>query len=223
MHESLREIPGRILETGLAALAQANMHAVFCDPGNEHWERISVLNAALAGELVLKAIIAREHPLLIFRDLFGLDDTTSDDLDINLLIKKGRTYNFERLPNLLWVAVGERIPDSKLYEEIQKVRNSIQHFCVPEHPDLRMLSLEFIYKNIDPLLEKHFDMCAIDFHEDHMIGYDYIVDCLISREILFNIPKEFEVHKINLEDRFSSCTSVYRSEMQKRIQNKADN
>ena len=74
MNPLLEEIPQRILHLAKGALTQANTHAVFNDPGNQHWEHISVLNTAHAGELFLKAMIAREHPLLIFKDLFGLDD-----------------------------------------------------------------------------------------------------------------------------------------------------
>jgi hypothetical protein len=69
------------------------------------------VNAATAGELFLKAIISKEHPLLIFRDLFQLDDPTNDDLRLEHLIQKGRTYDFEQLPKLLWVSTGERLPD----------------------------------------------------------------------------------------------------------------
>lgn len=74
MNPVLTEIPARILHLAFGALSQANMHAVFSDPGNEHWDFISVTNTAHAGELFLKAIIAKEHPLLIFKDLFSLDD-----------------------------------------------------------------------------------------------------------------------------------------------------
>ena len=74
MNELLKEIPYRILELAKGALAQANMHSTFFDPGNEHWDFVSVLNTAHAGELFLKASIAKEHPLLIFKDLFGFDD-----------------------------------------------------------------------------------------------------------------------------------------------------
>jgi len=43
----------------------------------DHWEDMRILNAALAGELFIKVIVANEHPLLIFRDLFQLDDPSN--------------------------------------------------------------------------------------------------------------------------------------------------
>jgi hypothetical protein len=75
MHSALKQIPSRILRLAKGALAQANTHAVFMDPGNEHWDFMSVLNTAHAGELFLKAMIAKEHPLLIFRDILALMTT----------------------------------------------------------------------------------------------------------------------------------------------------
>src|SRR6266536_1484312 len=108
MHSELEQIPSRIIRLAKGALAQANTHAIFADPGNEHWDYISVLNTAHAGELFVKAMIAKEHPLLIFRDIFGLDDKISDSLDIDNLIERGKTHDFERLPQILWAATGHR-------------------------------------------------------------------------------------------------------------------
>jgi hypothetical protein len=99
MHAEIRDISDRILNVAIGALTQANQHAVYHDPGMDHWSQMSVLNAALAGELFLKAIIAKEHPLLIFRDLFQLDDPGNQDLKIEHVIEKGKTYNFEHLQN----------------------------------------------------------------------------------------------------------------------------
>ena len=78
MHEALKDIPQRIQLFAEGALTQANQHAVFFDPGNEHWGFMSIVNAAHAGELFLKAAIARVHPLLIFKDFFNLPDTDGE-------------------------------------------------------------------------------------------------------------------------------------------------
>lgn len=85
----LSEIPLRILGLARASLMQANMHAGFMDPGNEHWPLMSVLNAAHAGELFIKAIIATEHPLLIFKDVRGLDDSGSAILIFKHCLSEG--------------------------------------------------------------------------------------------------------------------------------------
>ncbi len=218
MHVGLEDIPSRILDVAIGALTQANQHAVYYDPGMDHWTDMSVLNAAMAGELFLKAIVAKEHPLLIFRDLFQLDDPIDHDLKIEHIIEKGKTYSFEHLPKLLWVSTGERLPDMDSFEKLRKARNAIQHFCSPaETVDLRRLALEFLYKNIDPLINRHFNLCAIEYHEDTSIGYDYVVGCLIRHELFFSIPDEFVITEINLDEALSGCNAEYREGLAKRL------
>jgi hypothetical protein len=205
----LEQVPGRILENAKAALTQANTHAVYLDPGNEHWGQMGVLHSALAGELFLKAIIAKEHPLLIFRDLYHLDQPQNANISLAEIIENGRTYNFEHLPRLLWVATGERIADPQTFDKLRKVRNSIQHFCLPEGVDLRRLSLEFLYRNIDPLIHRHFGIHSIEYHEDHSISYDYVVQCLIAHELEFSFPLDFRVTEIDLDEVLSRTSKRY--------------
>lgn len=216
MHPDLKDVPKRILNVAIGALTQANQHAVYYDPGMDHWEDMCILNAALAGELFLKAIIANEHPLLIFRDLFQLDDPNNPALTIEHIVEKGRTYNFEHLPKLLWVSTGERLPDIGSFEALRKARNAIQHFCSPSDIDLRRLALEFLYKNVDPLIHKHFNLYAIEHHEDH-VGYDYVVQCLIRHELLFTVPDDFEITEIDLNQVIAETSDAYRNELEKRM------
>lgn len=221
MHPELTDVPRRILDVAVGALTQANQHAVYYDPGMDHWPEMSVINAAIAGELFLKAIIAKEHPLLIFRDLFQLDDAGGSDLSITHIIEKGKTYNFEHLPKLLWVATGERVPDLENFEKLRKARNALQHFCSPDGGNqLRRLSLEFLYKNIDPLINRHFGLYAIEYHEDTSVGYDYVVSCLIGHELLFSVPDDFSVGEIDLAEELKKCSPGYRSEVERRIAEK---
>ncbi|WP_275171883.1 hypothetical protein [Bradyrhizobium sp. CSS354] len=167
-------------------------------------------NTAHAGELFLKAIIAKEHPLLIFKDLFSLDDNRADTLDLVSLIKRGKTHEFEKLPQVLWVATGQRLPNPECFERLRRVRNSIQHFCAPENEDFRALSLEFIYTIIDPLIRDNFGLFAIEYHEDHSVGYDHVVGCLIRYQLRFSIPDDFEVGEIRLCRELKGAEESYR-------------
>lgn len=210
MNRALKDIPDRILNLAMGALAQANTHAVYSDPGNEHWQHICVLNTAHAGELFLKAIIAKEHPLLIFKDIFNLDENRGGLLDIETLIKRGRTHDFERLPQILWATTDKRIPNSTCFERLRLARNAIQHFCAPDEQDFRALSLEFIYTIIDPLIAEAFDLCAIEFHEDHSISYDYVVAALLRSELKFTVPDTFAVTEIRMAEELKDASSSYR-------------
>jgi hypothetical protein len=210
MNQALNDIPDRILYLAMGALTQANTHAVYSDPGNEHWEHICVLNTAHAGELFLKAIIAKEHPLLIFKDIFNLDENRGGLLDIETLIKRGRTHDFERLPQILWATTDKRIPNPACFERLRLARNAIQHFCAPDEQDFRALSLEFIYTIIDPLIAEAFDLFAIDFHEDHCVSYDYVVGALLRSELKFSVPDSFAITEIRMADELEDASPAYR-------------
>jgi hypothetical protein len=210
MNPVLEEIPERILKLAIGALSQANTHAAFADPGNEHWDFISVTNTAHAAELFLKAIIAKEHPLLIFRDIFGLDDSRADSIELTGLLQRGKTHDFERLPQVLWVTTGQRIPNPNCYERLRRARNAIQHFCAPDDVNFRALSLEFIYTIIDPLIFEHFGLFAIEYHEDHSVGYDYLVGTIIGRGLRFSVPDDFEVGEISLAEALMDSEATYR-------------
>ena len=207
--ELLAEIPDRILGLARASLMQANMHAGFMDPGNEHWPLMSVLNAAHAGELFIKAIIATEHPLLIFKDVPGLDDNSSVDLDLPTLLKRGRTHDFDKLPQVLWATTGIRIPDPACYERLRKTRNAVQHFCPPEDEDPSDIALEFIYAIIDPLIRDSFGLYAIEHHEDHLIGYDFLVGTLLRSGIRFSLPHDFNLREIDAKSEISDGSDEY--------------
>jgi hypothetical protein len=207
----LGEIPLRILGLARASLMQANMHAGFMDPGNEHWPLMSVLNAAHAGELAIKAIIATEHPLLIFKDIPGLDDNSVANLDLPTLLKRGRTHDFEKLPQVLWATTGIRIPDPECYERLRKTRNAIQHFCPPEDEDPSAIALEFIYRIIDPLIRDRFGLYAIEHHEDHYIGYDYLVGTLLRSGVRFSLPEDFDLREINARTEIAHSGNAYKS------------
>lgn len=214
MHSIFQEIPNRILANAKCALAQANMHAVFLDPGNEHWGNMSVLNAAHAGELVMKAAIATAHPLLIFQNIFEFDDSSNEEIGLERLLAKAKTHDFQHLPKIMWAVLKDRIPDTESFEKIRKMRNAVQHFYHPAGLDnygnaARNISLDFIYKNIDPILFRYFGLCAIEFHEDHNVGYDYVVACLLRHGLKFSIPEDFSVGEIDIKDEIQDCDQEY--------------
>lgn len=210
MNEELRGIPDRILGLATAALTQANMHAVFMDPGSEHWPLMSVLNTAHAGELFLKAMIASEHPLLIFKGLLNLDDSRIEELNLQTLLTRGRTHDFEKLPQVLWATTGIRLPNPDCWERLRRARNAIQHFCPPDERDLGGLSLEFIYTILDPLIRDQFDLFAIEYHEDYSVGYDYVIRALLFRELRFSIPDDFHITEIRIAHEIEGASEGYR-------------
>lgn len=72
MNPALKDVWKHMLDLGLGALAHANRHAAYYDMENARWPDLSVIQAAHAAELIIKARIAEEHPLLIFEQLSNL-------------------------------------------------------------------------------------------------------------------------------------------------------
>ena len=103
------------------------------------------------------------------------------------------------------------------FEKLRKARNAIQRFCLPAQTvDLRRIALDFLNANVDPLINKHFNLCAIEYHEDH-VGYDYVVDCLIQHELLFSIPDGFSISEVDLAETLSRTSEGYRKELENRF------
>lgn len=59
MDIELENVSQNILNLGLGALAHANRHAAYYDDVNDKWGELSVLQAAHAAELLVKARIAQ--------------------------------------------------------------------------------------------------------------------------------------------------------------------
>lgn len=90
-------------ELGLGALAHANNHAAYVNMESEvaRWSDLSVLQAAHAAELLIKARIAQEHPLLIFEQLPRSGQAAGARLDMEDLFRQGRTIQWNDLPERL--------------------------------------------------------------------------------------------------------------------------
>ena len=84
-------------ELGLAALSHVNRM-----DDSDKWDELSVLLVAHATEILFKAKIAQEHPLLIFEKLPKATDyeISAEDLFLN-----GHTIEWNSLPKMLWATL----------------------------------------------------------------------------------------------------------------------
>lgn len=176
-----------MLKLGLAALSHANLHSSFYSFENDKWSELSVLQAAHAAEILIKARIAQEHPLLIFDKTPKSTQVGSEFLTFQDLVKKAKTIQYSDLPERLWAATGIKINNVEDFKIFGELRNTIQHFTVPEEWGIN--TVDFIFKVIDPFINECWQLFAVDYHEDTE-PYQYMVDSLISNEILFLVsPK----------------------------------
>jgi hypothetical protein len=205
-----------MLALGLGALAHANWHANYYSTDNEHWGELSVIQAAHAAEILIKARIAKEHPLLIFEQLPRPENTKKTRLSFEQLITSGRTYQYADLPARLWATTGIRLPNLEKYRAFGQLRNSIQHFAAP-HRDVSQEAIEFIYGVIDPFINKCWGLFAVDFNEDHE-PYVYLVAGLIRRSVPFLVSRGVIRDWKYTDQNWSADNPAYRKLIEKRVQ-----
>jgi len=216
MNQHLKEVPKHMLRLGLGALTHAIYHANYYSPDNPLWAELSVLQAAHAAEILIKARIAQEHPLLIFERLPDLKKANKTPLDLKLLIEHARAVQYSDLPDRLWATTGLYLLEVDSYQEFGKLRNTIQHFTAPDGVDFSQKTLEFLFGVIDPFIHKCWRLCAIDFNEDHE-PYIYLIEGLIRRGILFLVSAEAVNHLQYVDAKWPKDNPNYRSEMERRF------
>lgn len=212
MKHKLNDVPKRMLRLGLAALSHANTHANFISFENDMWAELSVLQVAHAMEILIKARIAQEHPLLIFDSL--PKSSQVDHLHYESLLNKAKTVQYSDLPDHLWATTGMTIENVNLYKTFGQLRNSIQHFAYPESKDCSQLSIQYIYEIIDPFICQCWGLYAVDYYEDS--EPTFLLEALIAREIKFLIPQEVIGRYLD-ENSFSKSSDGYKQEMIKRL------
>ena len=215
---SFADVHEHMMELGLFALRHSVYHAYCISYDNEMWSELSVLQAAHACEILIKARIAQEHPLLIFEDLPKSKSSKSGQLDLEALFENGRTYQYQDLNERLWATTGVEIPNLEIFKKFGKLRNSIQHFAAPTNQDLSQLTLEFIFEVIDPFINQCWGLFAVDYNEDPE-PYEYLIPCLIDRKITFLVPEHLkkEISEGYIDIQWPKGSKIYNKEMKSRL------
>jgi hypothetical protein len=196
LNSELERVSKHMLELGLGALAHANWHANFVSNHNNSWPELSVLQAAHAAEILIKARIAQKHPLLIFNKFPGSKGKTNDFLKLKQLFENSRTIQYKDLPERLRVTTDIELTNLKKYEEFGKLRNSIQHFAPPQEVDFCGKTIDFIYDVIDPFINECWVLYAIDYNEDDLKERVWLIESLIRREVEFLVsPKVLDCYE----------------------------
>lgn len=183
MNPELKGIWQHMRDVAAGALAHANWHAAYMDVNNGRWKQLSILQAAHAAELFVKARIAQEHPLLIFEKI-PTPSATGARLDFADLFSRGKTVQWSELPGRLWAVTGIELANAESFQRFGRLRNGIQHFGPATEKDVDGATLRFVFEVIDPLINECWGWQAIDFNEDHE-PYIYFVGAMVAREIPF--------------------------------------
>ncbi|MBQ8726873.1 MAG: hypothetical protein IJY83_00090 [Oscillospiraceae bacterium] len=218
MDIELENVSQNILNLGLGALAHANRHAAYYDDVNDKWGELSVLQAAHAAELLVKARIAQVHPLLIFSNLPSVSN--QDTLSIDKLAEDGRTIEWSDLPKVFKTITSCNFENDGIFKSFGRLRNSVQHFGIIPNQATTSASLEtlrFIYSFIDPFINEHWGLYAIDYDED-MDSYEHLPSTLIGYEIKFLVSPEVGENSEFWINELDNCSDEYKHIMRKRIQ-----
>src|SRR5690349_3474380 len=117
MHPATRQIAEHMKDFGLHLLGRAIHDATYSEMYTPFSHALGVTHAAHGAELIVKARIAQEHPLLIFDELPRSATAAGGKLTIEHLLVRGKTVQYSELPELLWAATGYRMPDPSAFLE----------------------------------------------------------------------------------------------------------
>jgi hypothetical protein len=132
---------------------------------------LCVVHMAQAAEILLKARIAQEHPLLIFSKIPAPKDD-QQCLSLSDLLEGGRTFSYMELPNQLWATTSIKIDNKKEFCNFGSLRNQLVHFSRTNQTDLDLQTLKYGLDILDPLVKGFWGKSVIDFiNEDPWMNY----------------------------------------------------
>jgi hypothetical protein len=149
-------------EFGLAVLGRSAYDVTFSEMMRPFVHTMAVGHAANGAEIIIKARIAQEHPLLLFTSL-PKSVNAPDRLTIKELFEYGRTVQYNELPELLWATTGIRIERVEQYHKFGKLRNAITHFAVPHEEDLHTPTVKFLFEVAEPLVQSFWRRSIMPF------------------------------------------------------------
>ncbi len=162
MNPETKQVSQHMKEFGLHILGRAIYDATFSEMTRPFAHMLSVVHAAHGAEILIKARIAEEHPLLIFKS-YPKSNTTKDVLSIKELFKYGRTLMYPELPEVLWATTGYRIKELDRYQKFGDLRNIIVHISAVPDCEASTETLKFALEVLDYIVQ--------DFWGESLIYY----------------------------------------------------
>lgn len=193
MHPDTRMVSEHMRQFGLGLLGRAIYDATFNDIQAPWAHAVAVVQAAHGAEIVLKARIAEEHPLLIFEKLPG-PQVTDGHLTLAELFQHGRSRDYADLPNLLWATTGYRLKRVEQYLAFGKLRNLITHFAVP-NLDLSKEALTFVLQVMEPIVDDFWGETAMtraEHYDTETIAGGYLSDAIKNIKLDRKVRKKLD-------------------------------
>jgi hypothetical protein len=171
---------------GLSMVAKGVVNATFSELGDPYAHAMGVVHVVNGFEILIKAKIVEEHPLLIFTKIPNDSHIKDGDIKINDLLEYGQTIMYSELPDRLWATTGYKITDLDLYKKFGKIRNQIIHFSVPHEP-LDELTLKYAYTVVETAVNEWWDTTIVEYALDYDEAYcEHIFEVLDDLKIKIN-------------------------------------
>ncbi|MCD9096803.1 hypothetical protein [Luteimonas fraxinea] len=170
---------------GLHLFGKSIVESIFSEMMNPYAHAMAVARCAQSAEILIKARVAQEHPLLIFQSL-PKARSCNGFLSVNTLLHEGRSFMYADLPELLWASTGHRISDIDTYNKFGRLRNTITHLGVPDL-DLADEAVIFGFLVVEPLVRMFWGEDVISYMENYDCEcFEYLQETLERLEIDFS-------------------------------------
>lgn len=197
MNPETKQVSQHMKEFGLHILGRAIYDATFSEMTRPFAHMLSVVHAAHGAEILIKARIAEEHPVLIFKS-YPKSNTTKDVLSIKELFKYGRTLIYSELPEVLWAATGYRIKELDRSLKFGELQNIIVHFYAAPDCEASTETLKFALEVLDYVVQDFWGESLIYYSQewdDAIISDGYLQEQmeLLNIQVHPDTQKQIEV------------------------------
>lgn len=180
-HLAIRDkqrMANQMKDFGLSMVAKGIVNATFSEHGNPYSHAMGLVHVANGFEILIKAKIVEEHPLLVFNKIPKETHITDGNIKFEDLLEHGQTIMYSELPERLWATTGYKIDPLNLYNEFGKIRNQIIHFAIPQIA-LDDLTLEFTFKIIEKAINEWWNITILDYTQEYDNDYlEYVFEQL---------------------------------------------
>jgi len=168
------ELALHMRELGLHMIGKGLVNATFAEILFPYNQAMAIIHIGHGAELIIKARIAEEHPLLIFSSIPKSSSSVESKLGIIDLLEKGQTFGYAELPERLWAVTGDIVPGIDVYNKFGKLRNQIIHLAVPDER-LADIALSFGFGVLEKLVNMWWDETLLSYAVSYDTEYLFYV------------------------------------------------
>ncbi|HNW97616.1 MAG TPA: hypothetical protein PKK00_04290 [Bacteroidales bacterium] len=181
-----QRMANQMRDFGLYMVAKGVVNATFSEQGSPYSYAMGVVHVANGFEILIKAKIVEEHPLLVFNKIPKETNIVDGNIKFEDLLEHGQTIMYSELPDRLWATTGYKITPINLFNEFGKIRNQIIHFAVPEIP-LSDLTLNFTFQIIEKAINEWWGTTILEYAQEYDEDYcEYVFEELKRLNITIN-------------------------------------